>query len=65
MVGNSQNDVQDVVRLLSLLLCGSLFFALSGERVRWGFVHYVEDIEKNKGIQLMQGNFGKVSPINW
>ena len=44
--GNSRDDVQDVARLLCLLLCGSLFFASSGERVKWGFVYYVQDLDR-------------------
>ncbi|CAL5341048.1 unnamed protein product [Camellia sinensis] len=48
LLGDTTHDHQDVAKLLSLCLCGKLFFATSGETVRWGFVWVVEDLDNMK-----------------
>ncbi|KAH7859759.1 hypothetical protein Vadar_005150 [Vaccinium darrowii] len=46
--GDNQNDIDHVARLVSLFLCGSLFFANTGTNVKWVYVHCMEDLEKVK-----------------
>ena len=38
-------DVKDVVRLLCLHLCQSLFFSTSGTAIGWGYVKIMEDLD--------------------
>ena len=45
IIGRARDDVTDTVRLLCLYICGTLLFATRGDRVRWGFVNYIEDID--------------------
>lgn len=48
LLGDTTQDHQDVAKLLSLYLCGKLFFATSGETMGWGFVRVVEDLDNMK-----------------
>jgi len=44
--GDTQHDIEDVVRLLTLLCCSTVFFATTGTTLKWGFLKYVQDINK-------------------
>ena len=39
-----QDSIEDVARLLILYLCITFLFATKGNRLKWGFLYYVEDI---------------------
>ncbi|KAF7140533.1 hypothetical protein RHSIM_Rhsim06G0146100 [Rhododendron simsii] len=43
-----EQDVEDVVRLLCLYLCVTLFFSNKGTTVNWSYVQHMEDLEKVK-----------------
>ncbi|KAF7144570.1 hypothetical protein RHSIM_Rhsim04G0163600 [Rhododendron simsii] len=43
-----EQDVDDVVRLLYLYLCATLFSSNQGTTVKWLYVQHVEDLEKVK-----------------
>ena len=45
-MGRSRDDVRDVCRLLCLLLIATLLFASGGDRLKWKFVYYIENIER-------------------
>lgn len=51
LLGDTTQDHQDVAKLLSLYLCGKLFFATSGETMGWGFVRVVEDLDNMKAYE--------------
>ena len=44
MKSDMDEDVQDVVRMLCLVLMGKFFFELGSKLVKWGFLKYIEDI---------------------
>lgn len=43
-----EQDVEDVVRLLCLYLCVTLFFSNQGTTVNWSYVQHMEDLERVK-----------------
>ncbi|KAI8562468.1 hypothetical protein RHMOL_Rhmol03G0039300 [Rhododendron molle] len=43
-----EQDVEDVVRLLCLYLCVTLFFSNQGTTVNWSYVQHMEDLDKVK-----------------
>ncbi|KAF7124920.1 hypothetical protein RHSIM_Rhsim12G0117400 [Rhododendron simsii] len=43
-----EQDVEDVVRLLCLYLCVTLFFSNQGTTVNWSYVQHMEGLEKAK-----------------
>ncbi|GMP65684.1 hypothetical protein CsSME_00026377 [Camellia sinensis var. sinensis] len=43
--GNTERDVEDTVKLLSLYVCGKLFFCTSGETISWAFVRFLNNLE--------------------
>ncbi|KAG5545787.1 hypothetical protein RHGRI_018072 [Rhododendron griersonianum] len=43
-----EHDVEDVVRLLCLYLCVTLFFSNQGTTVNWSFIQHMEDLERVK-----------------
>ena len=42
--GRRTNDIEDVARLLYLVLCVYYLFATTGTKIKWGFITYVEII---------------------
>ena len=62
------DDVQDVVRMICLVLIGTFFFESRSERVKWGFLKYIEDINTMREyawdqaiIQDLMGSIGKAN----
>ncbi|KAG5560030.1 hypothetical protein RHGRI_003346 [Rhododendron griersonianum] len=43
-----EQDVEDVVRLLCLYLCVTLFFSNQGTTVNWSYIQHMEDLERVK-----------------
>ncbi|KAI8556243.1 hypothetical protein RHMOL_Rhmol05G0237300 [Rhododendron molle] len=43
-----EQDVEDVVRLLCLYLCVTLFFSNQGTTVNWSYAQHMEDLDKVK-----------------
>uniref|UniRef100_A0A5B7BPG6 Aminotransferase-like plant mobile domain-containing protein n=1 Tax=Davidia involucrata TaxID=16924 RepID=A0A5B7BPG6_DAVIN len=43
--GRGKNDTEDVVRLICLFLCLTLFFSTTGRSIGWVFVKYIEDLD--------------------
>ncbi|CAL5361483.1 unnamed protein product [Camellia sinensis] len=37
-------DEEDAAKLLTLYMCGKMFFANSGETISWAFVRYIDDL---------------------
>lgn len=46
--GNGKEDVEDVVRLLCMYLCCTLFFSKSGTKIGWVYLHYMHDLKSMK-----------------
>ncbi|KAL7210283.1 hypothetical protein ACSBR1_031779 [Camellia fascicularis] len=45
---NNNEDVEDVVKLVCLLVCLLLLYSSTGTTIGWGFMKYLEDIDKMK-----------------
>ncbi|KAF7143417.1 hypothetical protein RHSIM_Rhsim05G0207800 [Rhododendron simsii] len=46
--GNGKEDVEDVVRLLCMYLCCTLFFSKLGTKIGWVYLHYMHDLKSMK-----------------
>ncbi|KAG5560023.1 hypothetical protein RHGRI_003340 [Rhododendron griersonianum] len=46
--GNGKEDVEDVVRLLCMYLCCTLFFSKPGTKIGWVYLHYMHDLKSMK-----------------
>ena len=44
--GREKNDIEDVARLVCLYLFLTLFFATTGNTIRWGYIDFVEDLDR-------------------
>ncbi|GMQ08891.1 hypothetical protein CsSME_00052436 [Camellia sinensis var. sinensis] len=44
VVGRRRVDEEDAAKLLTLYMCGKMFFANSGEMISWAFVRYIDDL---------------------
>ena len=45
---NNNEDIEDVVRLVCLLICLLLLYPSTGTIIGWGFMKYIEDIDRIK-----------------
>ncbi|KAL7262996.1 hypothetical protein ACSBR1_001208 [Camellia fascicularis] len=45
MAGQRRVDKEDVAKLLTLYMCGKMFFANSGKTISWAFVRYIDDLK--------------------
>ncbi|THG04327.1 hypothetical protein TEA_011039 [Camellia sinensis var. sinensis] len=43
--GRTECDEEDVAKLLCLYICAKLFFATTGEHIRWAFVRVIDKLE--------------------
>lgn len=43
--GKKHKDIDDVVRLLCLLVCCTIFFSTHGHTIGWAFIKYIEDVD--------------------
>ena len=46
MRGKGKKDIEDVARLVCLYLFLTLFFATTGNTIRWGYIPFVEDLDR-------------------
>lgn len=44
VAGRRRVDEEDAAKLLTLYMCGKMFFANSGETISWAFVRYIDDL---------------------
>ncbi|XP_058202977.1 intracellular protein transport protein USO1-like [Rhododendron vialii] len=50
----TEEDIQDVVRLVCMFICLTLFFSTSGVTIAWTYVHCMEKIEEIKDYDWAQ-----------
>ncbi|KAL7229702.1 hypothetical protein ACSBR2_008248 [Camellia fascicularis] len=44
VAGRRRVDEEDTAKLLTLYMCGKMFFANSRETISWAFVRYIDDL---------------------